>query len=239
MPQLVAETIAQSLRERIERGDWADGSRIPPERELAAQFGVARNTIRRAIVLLGNSVAITREVGRGTFVEAKDGGALADVIVRMEGASPADMMEIRQLLEPTAAAFAATNASATELGKVAEAHRHAAAATALSEFERWDAELHHRIFACSRNELLREIHNVLRILRNQVQWLEMKRRSFSEERRRQYCLEHEMLVDALMRRDPEGARSAMQVHLRSVENNLLGREVAARHYPPAIPAASA
>ena len=71
MPQLVAETIAQSLRERIERGDWADGSRIPPERELAAQFGVARNTIRRAIGLLGDSVAITREVGRGTFVEAR------------------------------------------------------------------------------------------------------------------------------------------------------------------------
>ena len=85
----------------------------------------------------------------------------------MEGASPADMMEIRQLLEPAAAAFAATNASATELGKVAEAHRHAVAATVLPDFEHWDAELHHRVFACSRNELLREIHNVLRILRNQ------------------------------------------------------------------------
>jgi DNA-binding FadR family transcriptional regulator len=232
MPQLVAETIAQSLRERIERGEWADGSRIPPERELAAQFGVARNTIRRAIGLLGDSIAITREVGRGTFVEATDGRGLADVVVRMEGASPADMMEIRQLLEPAAAAFAATNASAAELGKVAEAHRHAAAATALPDFERWDAELHHRVFACSRNELLREIHNVLRILRNQVQWLEMKRRSFSEARRRQYCREHEMLVDALIRRDPEGARTAMQVHLRSVESNLLGREAATRHYLP-------
>lgn len=226
MPQLVAEAIAQSLRERIERGEWADGARIPPERALAAEFGVARNTIRRAIGLLGDSVAITREVGRGTFVEAGDGATLAEVVVRMEGASPADMMEIRQLLEPTAAAFAATNASAAELGRVAEAHRHAAAATALSEFERWDAELHHRVFACSRNELLREIHNVLRILRNQARWLEMKRRSFSEARRRQYCLEHGMLVDALMRRDPDGARSAMQVHLRSVKANLLGGDIA-------------
>jgi DNA-binding FadR family transcriptional regulator len=226
MPQLVAETIAQSLRERIERGEWGDGSRIPPERQLAVQFGVARNTIRRAIGLLGDSVGITREVGRGTFVEARDGGGLADVIVRMEGASPADMMEIRQLLEPTAAAFAAANASAAELGKVAEAHRQATAAAALPDFEHWDTELHHRVFASSRNELLREIHNVLRILRNQAQWLEMKRRSFSEARRRQYCVEHEMLVDALMRRDPEGARSAMQVHLRSVKSNLLGGDIA-------------
>ena len=93
----------------------------------------------------------------------------------------------------------------------------------MPEFERWDAELHHRIFACSRNELLREIHNVLRVLRNQSAWFEMKKRSFSEERRSGYCAEHQALVDALLRRDPEDARLAMRRHLQSVESNLLGR----------------
>jgi DNA-binding FadR family transcriptional regulator len=42
-----------------------------------------------------------------------------------------------------------------------------------------------------------------------------------------------------MRRDPEGARSAMQIHLRSVEANLLGREVVGRHYLPSSAAAPA
>jgi DNA-binding FadR family transcriptional regulator len=133
------------------------------------------------------------------------------------------MMEIRQLLEPSAAGFAATNASSAELVRVAEAHRQAEAATTLTEFEHWDAEYHHRVFACSRNELLREIHNILRIVRNQAPWLEMKRRAFTEERRRRYCDEHQALLDALMRRDPEGARSAMLTHLRSVESNLFDR----------------
>ena len=62
----------------------------------------------------------------------------------------------------------------------------------------------------------------------------MKRRSFSEERRRRYCVEHQKLVDALMRRDPEGARTAMQVHLRSVKTNLLGRDIAGGPYAPPV-----
>ena len=226
MAQLVAETIAGSLRERIERGDWGDGTRLPPEREIAEAYGVARNTIRRALNLLGESTQITRVVGRGTFVEPTARGSLtdlSDVLARIAGSSPADMMEIRQLLEPTAAAFAATNASAAELLRVAEAHRLAEAATDLADFEHWDAEFHHRVFACSRNELLREIHNILRLVRNQVPWLEMKRRAFSEDRRRHYCQEHQALIDALGRRDPEGARSAMLAHLRSVESNLFER----------------
>lgn len=223
MPRLVAASIARSLKERIDVGEWADGSRMPSQRALAEDFGVARNTIRRAIGLLGDTVPISREVGRGTFFESSAQTSLAEIIGRMEGASPADMMEIRQLLEPTAAAFAATNASAGELARVAEAHRRALGATEMPDFEHWDAELHHRVFACSRNELLREMHNVLRLLRNQTPWFEMKKRSFSEDRRRRYCSEHQAFVDALFRRDPDAARSAMYVHLRTVEANMLGR----------------
>jgi DNA-binding FadR family transcriptional regulator len=223
MPRLLAAGIAKSLKNRIDSGEWADASKMPPERQLAADFGVARNTIRRAIGMLGDSLPISREVGRGTFFEPNGHASMADIIGRMEGASPADMMELRQLLEPTAAAFAATNASAAELGRVADAHRRASAATEMPEFEHWDAELHHRIFACSRNELLREMHNVLRLLRSQSPWFEIKQRSFSEERRQRYCREHEAIVDAVSHRDPDAARTAMLAHLRTVEANILAR----------------
>ena len=121
--------------------------------------------------------------GAGTFLTATNPTSIAATVTRMEGTSPADMMEIRQLLEPAAAAFAATNASATELNAVREAHQAACDAKDMPDFEHWDAEFHHRIFACSRNDFLKEIHNLMRILRNQSPWFEMKKRSFSEERR--------------------------------------------------------
>jgi GntR family transcriptional regulator, hexuronate regulon transcriptional repressor len=127
------------------------------------------------------------------------------------------------LLEPAAASFAATNASATELNAVREAHKVACESEDMPTFEHWDAEFHHRIFSCSRNDFLKEIHNLMRILRNQAPWFEMKKRSFSEERRSVYCNEHQLILDALLQRDPERARETMLLHLKTVERNLLHR----------------
>ncbi|MFB9983689.1 FadR/GntR family transcriptional regulator [Mesorhizobium kowhaii] len=222
MPKLVANDIATALKKRISSGEWIENGRMPPERDLASEFGVARNTVRRAVSFLEDDGTVVRHVGRGTFLTATP-GSMAATVSRMEGTSPADMMEIRQLLEPAAASFAATNASATELNAVREAHKIASESQDMPTFEHWDAEFHHRIFACSRNDFLKEIHNLMRILRNQAPWFEMKKRSFSEERRSIYCSEHQMVLDALLRRDPESASQAMLAHLRTVERNLLGR----------------
>jgi DNA-binding FadR family transcriptional regulator len=223
MPRLVANDIATALKKRIDAGEWLENGRIPPERDLADEFGVARNTVRRAVGLLEQNGTVIRQVGRGTFLAAANANSLSGAVTRMQGSSPADMMEIRQLLEPAAAAFAATNASVGELNAVRDAHQAAGEALEMPAFEHWDAEFHHRIFACSRNEFLKEIHNLMRILRNQSPWFEMKKRTFSEERRRTYCGEHQAILDALVSRDPEGARRAMLSHLQTVEKNLLGR----------------
>ncbi len=196
---------------------------MPPERGLALEFGVARNTVRRAVAVLEDDGTVVRQAGRGTFLATAGQGSIGAVVTRMEGTSPADMMEIRRLLEPAAASFAATNASAAELRALREAHETATAATDMPAFEHWDAEFHHRIFACCRNDFLKEIHNLMRILRNQAPWFEMKKRSFSEDRRGAYCQEHQAIVDALYRRDPDGSNRAMLDHLRTVERNLLGR----------------
>ncbi|CAN5170482.1 FCD domain-containing protein [soil metagenome] len=223
MPRLVANEIASELKRRISSGEWLETGRMPPERHLASEFRVARNTLRRAVSLLEDDGTVVRHVGRGTFLAPNTTNPLAAAVMRMEGTSPADMMEIRQLLEPAAASFAATNASASELTSVEDAHQIARDATEMPVFEHWDAEFHHRIFACCRNDFLREIHNVMRAIRNQSPWFEMKKRSFSEERRHIYCREHQAVFDALHRRDPEGAKQAMFGHLRTVAQNLLGR----------------
>lgn len=222
MPRNISHDITIALRQRIGAGEWNTG-RVPPERDLAREFGVARNTVRRAFDALERDGILVRRVGHGTFVANHETNTLAATVVRMEGTSPADMMEVRLLLEPAAAAFAATNASASELGSVREAHEAACAADPMPEFEHWDAEFHHRIFACCRNEFLKEIHSLMRILRNQAPWFEMKRRSFSEERRRLYCEQHAAILDGLLARDPNNAQKAMFDHLKTVEDNLLGR----------------
>lgn len=223
MARRTSDDLAALLRKNISDGHWADTGRLPTERTLAIDYDVARNTVRRAFDRLEAEGILTRHVGRGTYINTTSRDPLGEIAARMLGASPADMMEIRMLMEPAAAAFAATNASASQLAAIETAHENATAAADMPEFEHWDTELHQLVFECSRNELLREIHNILRVLRNQPPWFEMKKRSFSEERRRHYCDEHNRLVAALRSRLPEEAESAMRAHLVTVQKNMLGR----------------
>ena len=218
-----ADQIAEALRKRVEAGEWAGAKRLPTERDLATEYGVARNTVRRAFDQLEADGLLRRRVGRGTYLREEETDAIATIVRRMEGTSPADMMEVRLLLEPAAAGFAATNASASALAAIAEAHQRATDATEMPEFETWDAEFHHQIFTCTRNDLLREFHLVLRVLRDQPRWFEMKARSVAEERRQLYCKEHAAILDALNARDPKQAAATMRTHLLTVQQNMLGQ----------------
>jgi DNA-binding FadR family transcriptional regulator len=222
LPKVVAGAIEGSWRKRIAAGEWSAMGRLPAERELAAQYGVARNTVRRAVEAIAHDGTIERHVGRGTFV---NGGAteLADIVQRVTGVSPADLMAARLIVEPQAAAIAAKNASSSDLQMIAEAHQRASDAHQNDEFEHWDTQFHQRIFAATRNELLVSVHDILQVIRSRNAWIELKRKAFSENRRRDYCTHHGEIVAALGNRDAEGAAQAMRLHIEAIELALFGR----------------
>jgi GntR family histidine utilization transcriptional repressor len=62
------QQIKALVRQRIQAGDWKIGDRIPSELDLAAQFGVARMTVNRALRELTEEGALKRIAGVGTFV---------------------------------------------------------------------------------------------------------------------------------------------------------------------------
>jgi len=150
------------------------------------------------------------------------GEDLLAVLRRIPGTSPLDVMNVRMILEPQAAEVAATNANEAALALIREAHEAATKALDMEPFERWDAEFHRRIFASTRNELLTNLDRMVQLIRNQPPWVELKRRSFTPERRESYCREHENLLRALTRRDASGAADAMRIHLESVARGLFG-----------------
>lgn len=217
----MSSDVELSLRQRIEAGEWSESLRLPNERHLASEYGVARNTVRAAIERIGADGGVRREVGRGTFLQRSPGADLAAIIRTLIGVSPADTMAVRQIVEPKAAALAATKGNLADLNAIAAAHETAVAAEAFELFEQSDATFHELIFIASRNELLTGLHAVLRLIRNQEQWLGIKRRSFSEDRRAGYCAEHAAIVQALLSRDSDAAERAMLAHLDSVDRNLL------------------
>ena len=60
--------VAEMLAARIESGELARGSKLPPEPKLAAQLGAGYTTVRRAMNVLRESGLILTVWGKGTFV---------------------------------------------------------------------------------------------------------------------------------------------------------------------------
>lgn len=60
--------LAEILKARIARGDWAEGRPIASETRLVQEYGIARTTVRRAIAVLVEEQAVWTVQGRGTFV---------------------------------------------------------------------------------------------------------------------------------------------------------------------------
>ena len=66
------EEVRAHLTEGIAEGRWKAGDSLPPENALAAQFGVAIGTVRKAVDALVAQGAVVRRQGKGTYVTAHD-----------------------------------------------------------------------------------------------------------------------------------------------------------------------
>jgi GntR family transcriptional regulator len=106
--------VAAQLEERILNDVWLAGSRIPAERELASEFGVARSTVREALELLERSGLVIRHQGSGTFVAQnrlqqsllghfsivdalRSTGAAITTVLREQSVEPASPLVAREL----------------------------------------------------------------------------------------------------------------------------------------------
>jgi DNA-binding GntR family transcriptional regulator len=68
-PRLLWQQVADDLRADMDSGELATDARLPGELDLADQYGVSRDTIRRAIQELVSEDRLVVLHGRGTFVK--------------------------------------------------------------------------------------------------------------------------------------------------------------------------
>jgi len=150
-------------------------------------------------------------------------GDVVALLRRLTGAGLSDVLAMREMTEPHAAAAAVSNATGADVQAIQEAHARATAQSDLEGFEKWDTEFHRLIFAATRNELLIALHDILKVSRNRPSWIALKRQIFTEEKRRAYCIQHAQIADSIARRDGPGAASAMRFHIDEISRNLLRR----------------
>ena len=234
--------LAEIILAESRRAGLGSGARLPTERQLAADLGATRTSVRRALAVLEAEGRISREVGRGTFLRdapwtpardgavragGADGGPSADPgrdpaagYTDLAGFAPADVMTIRRLLEPPAMKLVVGWATTADFEEMSRCLAGGDRAATYDEFETWDLALHRSIMAASHSPLLTRLYAVLEEARHGRFWGDLKRRSTSRERQQAYQADHRALVAALRARDADRAVEAMRVHLARVAGHL-------------------
>ena len=214
------EQIAEQVEQRILTGDLKVGDRLPPERELAEQFGVSRTAVREAVKALRQKGLVEVQPGRGTFITNGTSRAVRhslDLFMRIGGTDGfSDLVEVREIIEPEIAALAAARATEEHIAALREAVvTMDAALEDPDKFIEADLDFHLACAEATQNALIPAlIDSIVDLLREQ------RARIFrvaGGPQRGQF--HHKRILDTIVRHDPGAARDAMRAHLRQVRED--------------------
>lgn len=113
--------ISRKMVAHLIRGDWAEGERIPPERELCLQLGVGRASLREALKALDIMGMIETWLGDGACVCAKSEFLSRPLLWAITGSAQTEsqeLVEARKLIEVELAGLAAERATSEDLQSI-------------------------------------------------------------------------------------------------------------------------
>jgi GntR family transcriptional repressor for pyruvate dehydrogenase complex len=220
-----AEAVKQELIARIGQGVFAPGSRLPPERALAAELHVSRNVLREAIGSLVAMQVLATRPGVGVFVTTLDDSALLEPLeLGLSVISPSlrNLMQARLVIEPGVAALASQLSAPDEVDALnrlmRESRRLIDDPQAFLDF---DCEIHDAIVRMTRNPILIRVSNSIRRVTRQARELT----NADPALRRRAVAAHDKILDAIAARDPHAAADAMRSHLLEVEADLFDLQI--------------
>lgn len=208
--------VAAAIAERILSRELREGERLPPETELARQFGVNRSTVREALRELESGGLLQRRPGSKLMtVSRPQHRAVAKDVSRALALHDVTFFEVWEALtqlEPPMAEIAARNRTRTDLGSLGEACQRFAAENAdtdqavrhAAEFFRCVGRAtHNQVLELAQEPLLHLLEPSLRVMIDEV--AQARSRIAAAERR---------ILEAIVRRDAEAARGWMARHIR-------------------------
>lgn len=212
--------IAQGLADRIVAGEFGAGDRLPPERDLAQQLGASRTTVREALLALEIMRMVEIRVGAGVFVLPEDERARGSGPV--DTAGPWDVLEARRAVEGQAAFAAAMRADDTVMAAMEQnVTGMEQAIDDVPLFDRLDAAFHALIARASGNALFESYVAHLWQMRRGEMWRTWYAQTRHPDNRRRSVADHRAIQQAIGRRRPAEAQTAMQAHLDVLAGRFL------------------
>jgi DNA-binding FadR family transcriptional regulator len=204
--------VADQLRALIDSGEYAVGSRLPTERDIAEQLKVSRPTVREALIALEVEGRVRIRVGSGIYVSEPAGLASPLATAMIEG--PFELLRAREFIEGAIAEQAARVAKPEDLARI-DASLHAMANTQHPGDASMihDRAFHVAVAGCLDNAVLVRVVGELFDQRLNPYFAKLAHYFENPESWRAALSEHRAIRDAIAARDAEAARVSMREHL--------------------------
>jgi GntR family transcriptional repressor for pyruvate dehydrogenase complex len=203
--------MVSSIMSLIEQGILKEGDLLPPERELAQQFNVGRNTLREAIKVLEIYGVVDRAPRNGTVIRHANLDHILGIGFAGMQITPAVFEEIqgfRSLIEIGIAPIVVARVTEAELGQLELLIKRMAATSDLGEQARWDFEFHLALVTLAGNSVLSRTYRIMGEPMRRLMELGKGSRGTAA------AIEHHnKIVDALVRRDLAAYTQTLTEHL--------------------------
>lgn len=206
--------IIETLTMRIVTQEYAVDERLPSERQLAQDLGVARNTVREALDQLELRGMIRRRAGSGSFVLYDPNGAGESASPVASETGPLQLQVVRGILEPEMVRLAIVSMPPTRIEALGEVLSQMEQVQAdAGAFVRLEEEFHRQIALGTGNPLLIACYNLVIDARRQSFRAAMYRRHLTPSRIAAYQRAYNALFNAIAARDIEEATEFMKLAL--------------------------
>jgi GntR family transcriptional repressor for pyruvate dehydrogenase complex len=210
-----SEQVVAHIRKLIERGLVRPGDKLPAERDLAAQIGVSRPTVRVGLRALAAMGIVQSRHGSGTYIPDGPpalGSESLSLLAALHGFTREEMYEARRILEVAAAGMAAERATPEQLATLADEVSNLFATLDRPEvFLVHDIKFHRAVAAASGNPIIAALVEMVSAL-----YYDRRRqtaRQASDRDLREAAELHRRIYQAIRSRNHDGARDAMNEHL--------------------------
>ncbi|UOQ84060.1 FadR/GntR family transcriptional regulator [Gracilibacillus salinarum] len=213
MQKRLSDSVADDLMSMITiEKRFVPGDKLPNENELSEELNISRTTLREAIRILVTNGILEIRRGKGTYIiDDLDIKSLESLSFLTDAKINAkDLYEMRLIFEPEAAYYATTRASDAELKRILDYGKQIEEKIKRYE-DRTDVEqkFHKSIVKATHNEFMEKLMPVIYQAIDKGVILSKKKELAIKDT----INDHNMIMEFMLNRNPEGARSAMRIHI--------------------------
>lgn len=210
----ISDSVIDAIKQMIETDGFKVGDRFYSENELTKKLGVSRSSIREAMRMLEFAGRVSVRHGKGVFITDARGQqfkAFSDWLKNNEQ-SIRDNFEVRLIIEPKAAGYAAEKADADDLGRMEQLSEQFIQSARSGDTEKviqCDRRFHRVLAEATKNKTL---HVLMKAMTTALPngWISSL---YTPGRIEKTVHEHRDIVDAIRNRDRNAAENAMTRHL--------------------------